>query len=95
MKMTVKVLTVSRYNLTDDATKRQICGTKIMYEGTNVLNDTKKGLEILQLSSDSYETFNQFLKVPGTYDIDFELSPGKNGQVKMVYKSSTLLDKTA
>lgn len=89
MKMTVNVLTVSRYSFEDD-NKRKIEGTKIMYEGSNVSTDTKKGVEVLQLNSDSSRSFEDFTQVPGKYDIEFELKPGMNGQVKMVYKSSKI-----
>lgn len=93
MKMTVNVLTVSRYSFEDESSKRKIEGSKIMYEGSRVSTDTKKGIEVLQLNSDNQKSFDDFTQVPAKYDIEFDLAPGKNGQVKMVYKSSKFLDK--
>jgi hypothetical protein len=91
MKMQIKVLTVSRYNFTDEKTGRKTVGSKIMYEGSSVNTDTKRGIEVLQINSDRYEAFDHFTTVPGKYEVDFNMVPGKNGQVKMVYESSKLV----
>ncbi|HEY5589335.1 MAG TPA: hypothetical protein VIK86_10345 [Candidatus Paceibacterota bacterium] len=92
MKIVANVTQVSRYSFDDKETGRSIKGTTIMYQGEVVNSDTKKGQEQLTIKSDSYITFEEFTKVPGQYELNIDLAPGKQGQVKMVYKSAKFLN---
>lgn len=93
MKMVVDVKLVSRFKFKDENSGKELEGTKVFYEGELVDNDTKRGVEAVQMNSEKFEAFNDFPKVPSKYEIDFNLVPGKQGQVKMQYVSAKLVDK--
>lgn len=91
MKMDVNVKTVSRYSFTNETTGELIQGTKITYEGDPVNTDTKKGIELIQLTSNDPKHFDEFTKVPGRYEVEFHIQPAKSG-VKMVYDRAKLIN---
>lgn len=90
MEMIVDVKSVSRFDFKADDGK-ELKGTKIFYEGQPVNTPNKKGVEVLQINSDSLEVFDEFTIVPAKYKIGFQLVPGKGGQVKMQYLSCQLI----
>lgn len=93
MVVEANVRLVTRFNFDDERTGKKIAGTKIYYDGEQVSGDEKKGIELLTLTSDNYNSFNDFPVVPAKYSLDFSLVPGSKGTVKMKYVSAKLLDR--
>lgn len=90
MKTMANVRLVTHFNFEDDKTGRRVEGTKVYYDGESVNTSDKKGIELLTITSDNYNSFDDFSTVPAVYELDFNLVPGSKGTVKMQYVSAKL-----
>lgn len=71
--MRALVLGVSRFDFKDKETGKKIRGAKVWYLPAEALEmDNKRGLEPCVINAD-YSIFEQFLHLPGFYDINFEI----------------------
>jgi hypothetical protein len=89
MKDIMNVTYVSRFDFTDDKGKR-LMGTKIIYEGRNLKEETKKGVEAVIMTSQNYSDFEKFPVVPSKYEIEFLITPTSKG-TKMEFVNALLI----
>lgn len=89
MKDIMNVSYVSRFDFTDDKGKR-LMGTKIIYEGRKLDEETKKGVEAIIMTSHNYFDFDKFSKLPSKYEIEFLIVPTSKG-TKMEFVDAKLV----
>lgn len=75
----VVILSARRYEF-DDEKARRIEGTTVTYVADDPVDDAMvKGLAPLSISA-PVAVFHQLQDVPGVYDIDLKMRPGKGGK---------------
>ena len=90
MKDVVNVTYVTRFDFKDEGSGKQICGTKILYQGRNLQEVSKKGNESIIMSSNNYTDFDKFPIVPSKYEIEFLIVPTGKG-TKMEFVDAVLI----
>lgn len=83
--MEVLLLSLKTYDFTNDKNER-VQGAKISYVMTEkVQEDGLCGFPPIQTSINN-ETYKKISAVPGLYDFQFEMKPGKNNKAEMFLK---------
>lgn len=84
----VLVLSTNRWTFKNEDNGEQMEGTTIQYiQEPGQPKDNSKGSTPMKISAplDAFKTFD---KVPGFYDITFDVVPGSGGKPKVVYDSA-------
>lgn len=90
MKDIKNVTFVSRYDFKEEGTGKVVKGTKIIYQGRNVEEDTKKGIEAIIMNSKDYNAYDIFTIVPAKYELEFDIVPTSKG-TKMEFVNAILI----
>lgn len=87
-----KVIGVKRYSFENRQSGEKVVGCKVSYLDEKVpsTNPNEKGYPTLEISC-PYEMFDKFTVVPGKYDLNFTMKPGKNNKPVLELKDATYI----
>ena len=77
------ILSARRYSFTDAASDRDVNGFIVDYvdpEPPATSEPAKKGLYVLQVTTQKLELWDKLTVLPGLYHVDFAMRPGKNNR---------------
>lgn len=80
------ILAVKRYKFAQE-TGEVIQGVTVTYADEPTYDDNTKGFVPMKVTA-PLESWIDFTKVPGLYDMDFSLKPDAKGKAQLVYKSA-------
>lgn len=76
----VLVLSANKYKFTEDETGREIEGLSVYYVPDEVpaSDHIRRGLSVLKMSTSRLELWEAAAVLPGVYELDIQMRPGKN-----------------